>query len=111
MLRLRGSTEMEKSAPGGGGGLTTRKETSTKWKMLPLTAKTLTVQLTGSVAAVVKKLRVAVPTSPGINMTTLVSMLQLGQVNARHGTDVERSTMPVKPLRLVSMIVELADSP
>jgi hypothetical protein len=104
MLRLEGAVEIWKS---GGAIPVTAKNTFTEWDRLPLFPKTVTLPEPPPVPPKIESVAVAVPFDVRLRLVGLTDqVLQLGWGQRGDG-DVDKETVPVNPLRLVSVIVEV----
>src|SRR3989442_13978510 len=108
ILRLLGLAVIVKS--GAGVDETTVKVTLTLCDVLPLVPVTFTTQLVGG-GPVVGKVRVAVAVPPGERSTLDGLMPQFGHETQSGAGEVVRLTVPLKLLRLVSAVCDLAVVP
>ncbi len=98
-------------AKSGGCGVTTVKLTVVEWDMLRLVPVTATLYAPSGVDDTVEMVRVALVAPPAGSGRVTGWTDQVGQeVQARSG-ETARDTVPLKPLRLTSLIVEVADDP
>jgi len=109
ILRLLGLAVIVKS--GGGEDGTTVKVTLTLCDRPPLAPVTTTIQFRGGVPVVEKKVRVEVAVPPDESLRLDGLTPQLGQETQRGGGDVVRFTVPLKPLRLDSVISDFPEEP
>ena len=109
ILRRLGLAVIVKS--GGGEDGTTVKVTLTLCDWLPLVPVTTTTQFLGGVPQVETNVRVELAVPPDESLTLDELRPQLGHETQRGGGEVARFTVPLKPLRLVSMISDLPEEP
>jgi len=109
ILRRLGLAVIVKS--GGGEDGTTVKVTLTLCDWLPLVPVTTTTQFLGAVPQVETNVRVELAVPPDESLTLDELRPQLGHETQRGGGEVARFTVPLKPLRLVSMISDLPEEP
>ncbi len=108
MVREDGLAEMTKS---GGCGGTTVKLTVVEWDRLPLVPVTATLYTPIGVDDTVEIVRVALVAPPAGSGRVTGWTDQVGQEVQMGGGEVVRDTVPLKPLRLTSLIVEVAGDP
>jgi len=96
---------------GGGEDGTTVKVTLTLCDRLPLVPVTTTTQFLGGVPKVETNVRVELAVPPDESLTLDELRPQLGHETQRGGGEVARFTVPLKPLRLVSMISDFPEEP
>ena len=109
ILRLLGLAVIVKS--GGGEDGTTVKVTLTLCDRLLLVPVTTTTQFLGGVPKVETNVRVELAVPPDESLTLDELRPQLGHETQRGGGEVARFTVPLKPLRLVSMISDFPEEP
>ena len=109
ILRLLGLAVIVKS--GGGEDGITVKVTLTLCDRLPLVPVTTTTQFLGGVPKVETNVRVELAVPPDESLTLDELRPQLGHETQRGGGEVARFTVPLKPLRLVSMISDFPEEP
>lgn len=102
---------IQTSPAGGGVDETTVKLTFTLCDRLPLVPLTLTLKVIVGVPIVVEKVRVAWAVPPDTSMTLVGLITQPGQLGQRGGGEVTKSTVPLKPPTLETIIELVAEEP
>ncbi len=94
-----------------GCGVTTVKLTVVEWDMLRLVPVTATLYAPSGVDETVEMVRVALFIPPAGRGRVTGWTDQVGQEVQTGGGETARDTVPLKPLRLASLIVEVAGDP